>query len=206
MSFKKSFISLTAGLVLTFSMALTAAAQNTILVVDRAKIVKESEVGKHVTRQLESIAKTMGSEIDSQELTLKSTGQSLDNDIKSLRSQLQGKSQQEALQTVQARPDLDKKYKEYLASVQKVQGESQIKKVELEITGRKAMAQVMKKMHSIIDSIAAQRGASIVLDKNSTIYNSSAVDITSAVMSRMNSEMTRVTVTRERLPRKQPGQ
>ena len=206
MSIHKSFVRLAAGLFLTFSMAMTAAAQSNILVVDRAKVFNDSEVGKHVARQLETIATTMNSELDSQELSVKSTAQALNNDVKSLQAQLQGKSQQEVMQTVSARPDLEQKYKDYISGVKKVQGESQIKKIELEITQQKAMMEVMKKMNAIIDTVAVERGASVVLDKSNVIYTSPSVDITSTVLSRLNSQATRIPVTRERLPRKQPGQ
>ena len=55
-------------------------------------------------------------------------------------------------------------------------------------------------MKTIIDQIARERNADVVLEKQLVIYGEPA-DITSTVLARLNSQMTTVPVTRERLPR-----
>ena len=56
-------------------------------------------------------------------------------------------------------------------------------------------------MKIIIDQIAQERNADVVLEKSLVIYGGPA-DVTDTVISRLNSQLTTVPVTRERLPRK----
>lgn len=189
--------SATVGVAIAMLMSATAVAQSKVLVVDSNRVVAESEVGKHVARQIEAISKTMGTELQSSASTLKATGQSLNAELK-------GKTPQEQQQVIQARPDLQKKYVEFLTNEQKVAQEAKYKQAEIGITAKKAKIEIAKKVQEIIEAIAKERGADIVLDKSVTIY-SDPVDITDAVMTRLNSQMTRINVARERLPRKAPG-
>ena len=54
-------------------------------------------------------------------------------------------------------------------------------------------------MQEIIEAIAKERGADVVLDKSTIIYGG-PVDITDAVLQRLNTQMTRISVVRERMP------
>ena len=84
---------------------------------------------------------------------------------------------------------------------QKLQVEEYYTSQELKITEQKALAQVSKRLKTIIDQIAQERNADVVLEKSLVIYGGPA-DVTDIVISRLNSQVTSVPVTRERLPRK----
>jgi len=58
----RAFMAVIASLFISVS----AFAQSTILVVDQGRVMTESEVGKHIERQLKSIASTMKSELKAQ--------------------------------------------------------------------------------------------------------------------------------------------
>mgnify|MGYP001135422885 CR=1 FL=1 len=75
-------------------MTVSAAAQSKVLVVDSQRIVAESEVGKHVKRQIEAISKTMSTELKSAASPLQSSGQSLN-------AELQGKTPAEQKAAIQ---------------------------------------------------------------------------------------------------------
>lgn len=188
--FYRQFI---AGLAVVFLAAVPAAAQSKVLVVDTQRVLAESEVGKHVQRQIESIRKTMASEITAVTSPAK-------NSQAALQAELKGKSQAELIETLKARPDLQKKLNEVQASQQNATREAKIKEYELGQTGQKALNQVSAKIGEIIVSIAKERSADVVLDRSSVIYGA-PVDITDVVLSRLNTQMTRVSVVRERLPR-----
>lgn len=170
-------------------LAGTAMAQSTILVIDQKRIMRDSEVGKHINRQLESIAKTMESEI-------KATAQPYESERTRLVSELNAIGQ-EGLKT---RPDLQRKAQDLVAKGQKAQTEAAYKQRELQITEAKALQQVNNKLADILKAIVAERNADIVLERSVVIYGDGA-DVTDTVISRLNSEMRTVTVTRERLPR-----
>ena len=84
---------------------------------------------------------------------------------------------------------------------QKLQLEEYYTANELKITEEKALRQVSQRMKIIIDQIAQERNADVVLEKSLVIYGGPA-DVTDTVISRLNSQLTTVPVTRERLPRK----
>jgi len=73
------------------------------------------------------------------------------------------------------------------------------KNAEMQILQKKATAEIIKKIDEISVQVAKERNASIVIDRSSVIYGAPA-DITSTVMSRLNSQMTSVSI--NRLPRK----
>ena len=84
---------------------------------------------------------------------------------------------------------------------QKFQVEQAYTERELKITEAKAIGQINQRLKTIINEIAKERNADVVLEKSLVIYGGPA-DVTDLVISRLNSQLTTVPVTRERLPRK----
>ncbi len=171
-------------------IASTAAfAQSTILVVDTAKVYNDSSVGQHVTRQMESMRTTTTSSLQAQASPLEARQ-------KSLATRADGKTQQQVLQDATLRSEIQSLQKDSI----KLQQDLAIAQRELQITEAKARQLVNAKMKSIIDTIARERNADVVLEQQLVIYGAPA-DITPVVLQRLNSQMTTVPVTRERLPR-----
>ena len=173
----------------TMIFAAPAMAQSTILVIDQNRIMRDSEVGKHINRQLSSIAKTMESEIKTTTTPFESERTRLITELNTIG--------QEGLKT---RPDLQKKAQDLVVKGQKAKTEAAYKQRELQITEAKALQQVNNKLADILKAIVAERNADVVLERSVVIYGDGA-DVTDTVISRLNSQMRTVTVTRERLPR-----
>ena len=167
----------------------SAFAQSTILVVDTAKVYNDSSVGQHVTRQIKSMASTTETQLKAQASPLESRG-------KTLQAQTTGKSTQQILQDASLKSQIESFQKDTV----KLQQDMAIAQRELQITEAKARQLVTAKMKTIIDQIAKERNADVVLERQLVIYGAPA-DITSTVLARLNSQMTTVPVTRERLPR-----
>lgn len=167
----------------------TAMAQSTILVIDQKRIMRESEVGKHINRQLESIANTMQSE-------LKATAQPYTSERERLISELNAVGES----GLQSRPDLQKKALDLRAKGQKAQTEAAYKQRELQITEAKALEKMNTKLADILKAVVAERQADVVIERSVVIYGDGA-DVTDTVISRLNSQLRTVSVTRERLPR-----
>lgn len=178
------------GVIACFAFASVAMAQSTILVVDQARVIRESSVGKHVATQLKSIGTTMDSEIKAKASPIQSERDRLVNELKGL--------DQAALAS---RPDLQKRAQDIMTKGQTTQLEAQYLQRELQITEAKALKQVNDKMASILETLVAERGADIILDRSLVIYGGKTTDITDTVISRLNSQMRTVSVVRERLPR-----
>ncbi|GLQ23422.1 hypothetical protein GCM10007853_12960 [Algimonas ampicilliniresistens] len=178
-----------AGVTLAALTSVSAFAQSTILVVDTAKVYNDSSVGQHVTRQLKTMAETTGTQLKAKADPLQSRG-------KTIEVAVDGKSQQQVL----ADAALKSQILTYQKDTQALQQEMAIAQRELQMTEGKARQLVNAKIKSIIDQIAKERNADVVLERQLVIYGEPA-DITTTVLARLNSQMTTVPVTRERLPR-----
>ncbi len=182
---------LAAGFAIAIAFAGSSFAQSNILVVDTKKVLKDSLVGQHVARQLETIYTSANSE-------MKAKRSPLETKAKSLQEQVKSKGSVEA---VRADSALKAQAQSLQVDQQKLQVEEYYTAQELKITEAKAIAQVSKRLESIIQQIATERNADVVLEKSLVIYGAPA-DVTDLVISRLNSQMKTVPVTRERLPRK----
>lgn len=189
--FIRSFTRLAAGFAIAAAFAGASFAQSTILVVDTKKVLKDSLVGQHVARQLETIYTSANSE-------MKAKRSPLETKAKSLQAQVKSKGSVEA---VRADSALKAQAQSLQVDQQKLQVEEYYTAQELKITEAKALGQVSKRLESIIQQIATERNADVVLEKSLVIYGAPA-DVTDLVISRLNSQMKTVPVTRERLPRK----
>lgn len=176
----------------TLFVAITSASafsQSIILVVDTAKVYNDSAVGQHVTRQLKSMTDTTSTQLKAQAGPLQTRS-------KSIEVAVDGKTQQQVLADAVLKSQIQTHQKD-MAAFQK---EMAIAQRELQITEGKARQLVNAKIKSIIDQIAKERNADVVLERQLVIYGEPA-DITTTVLSRLNTQMTTVPVTRERLPR-----
>ncbi len=184
---------LSAMFALFASLFISAAAyaQSTILVVDQQRVLTESEVGKHIKRQVDSIANTMKSELKAAASPLESQGKTLEAEIKALG----------ATPDLSTRPDLKSRFSDLMQKSQKQQVEARYKEAELRKTEAVAFQKVGKQLESILQTIVAERNADVVLDRSLVIYGQPA-DITDVVLSRLNSQMRTVSVSRERIARK----
>jgi len=189
--FIRTFTRVAAGFAIAAAFASASFAQSTILVVDTQKVLRDSLVGQHVSRQLEAIYTSASSE-------MKAKRSPLETKAKSLQAQVKTKGSVEA---VRADTSLQAQAKSLQADQQKLQIDEYYTAQELKITEAKALGQVSKRLQTIIDQIAQERNADVVLEKSLVIYGGPA-DVTDIVISRLNSQVTTVPVTRERLPRK----
>ncbi len=177
--------------VATMLFSTAALAQSTVLVVDQARVLRDSDVGKHIQRQVISIGKQMGTEIKSQTSPLVS-------ERDKLVAQLKGMD----IAALKTRPDLEQKAVKLQEDFEKSKLEQAYKQKELQITEQKAVAKVNAKIAEILKAIVNERKADILLDRTLVIYSGEAVDVTETVLTRLNSQMRTVSVIRERITRK----
>lgn len=190
MSLSKNFLRAMLGFTAAILFSASAMAQSTILVVDTGRVLRDSEVGKHIKRQLETIGKSMESEAKAKASPLESKG-------KSLEAQLKGKT----MASLQSDSALQAQIQSFKKDQQAVQVDLAYKQKEMQITEGKAVQKVQERLRVILKAIVAERNADVVLERSLVIYGD-PVDVTDTVISRLNSQMRTVPVTRERLPRK----
>ena len=190
MSISKNLFRAALGVAAAVLFSASAFAQSTILVVDTNRVLRDSDVGKHIARQLETIGKSMEAEAKAKASPLQSKG-------KSLEAQLKGQT----AQSLQTNTALQAQIKSFREDQQKVSIDLQYKQQEMKITEGKAVQKVQERLRTILKTIVAERNADVVLERSLVIYGD-PVDVTDTVISRLNSQMKTVSVTRERLPRK----
>ena len=190
MTMYKTLFRIALGFAAAVLLSATALAQSTILVVDTGRVLRDSDVGKHIARQLETIGKSMEAEA-------KAKASPLESKSKSLEAQLKGQT----AQTLQTNTALQQQIRSFREDQQKVAIDVQYKQQEMKITEAKAVQKVQERLRVILKAIVAERNADVVLERSLVIYGD-PVDVTDTVISRLNSQMKTVPVTRERLPRK----
>jgi len=183
--FKKVFVRSAAALALSLLFVSPSWAQS-ILVIDTAKIVRESTVGKYMNTRLKSIGTTMQAEFEAKKKPVESEMTSIGSVLKTK------KTQQEILQD----QSLTKRIVENKQKQAVVQNDLINKNAELQILQKKATAEIVQKIDEIAIRIAKQRNASIVLDKSAVIYGASTIDITADVTTKLNVEKPSIAINR----------
>ena len=191
MKMSKFFKAVAALLTAVFILSSTAFAQSTILVVNQERVKRESEVGKHINRQLESIAKQMDAELKSQVSPLVSERDSLMAELQNM-----------SVDALKSRPDLVQRAQSTQEKMQKAELEARYKQAELQKTEAKAQQLVNAKLGEILEALVAERNADVILDRSLVIYSGPNTDVTDIVISRLNAQMRTVPVARERIVRK----
>lgn len=191
-SLRRSALKAVAGGAIALFATATAFAQSTVLVVDTSKVYMDSQVGQHIERQIASMAETSRTQLEAQGTPLQSSG-------RSLMTQMDGKSREQ----IAADAALVSQLQLQQRGEQQLQQDAAIAQREIQLAKIKAVQLVDAKVSAIIRTIVTERNADIVIDRANVIYGEPA-DITDTVLSRLNSQMQTVPVTRERLPQ-QPG-
>ncbi len=187
----KFILSLAVTMIAISSMVNVAVAQSTVLVIDQSRVLRDSDVGKHVKRQIASIGKQMEAEMKAQVSPIVDERTKLLTELKSMNAD-----------AIKSRPDLQQRAITLQEKNQKSQLEVKYKQTELQITEQKALAKINVKLETIIQAIVDEKQADVILDRSMIIYTGPKSDITDIVISRLNSQMQTVTVVRERLARK----
>ncbi len=168
-----------------------ALAQSTVLVVDQARVLRDSDVGKHVNRQIESIGKQMNVEMAAQLSPIKIERDKLFAELKTM-----------DVEALKSRPDLQQRAKALQEGTQKSQLEAKYKQTELQMTEQEAVLKINAKLEVILKAIVDEKKVDVVLDRSIVIYSSPEADITDDIISRLNAQMKTVPVVRKRLTRK----
>ena len=158
------------------------AASAAVVVVDVDRIYKESTVGKYAQGQLKTIASGVDAELGP-------TARALQTDEEAFNAKIQGKNEAQVKAALSSDKDLAAKYMSIMQRRQAFDDKRSLRTQELTATSQKALADVGAKAQPVVEAIMKQKGASIVLEKNSTVANSADVDITNDVLAQLNKSL-----------------
>lgn len=148
-----------------------------ILVIDRSMILRDSAVGKSIVQQVNAITQQAENEF-------KGTGASL-------RSEEQALQQQLAILAPNVRQQKIKAFQAKQAAFQQ-----KVNQRQLMIQGGiiQARQQVEKALGPILQGIMQERGANLLLDRQSVVLGTVDVDITNTAIQRLNQKLPTVKV------------
>lgn len=148
-----------------------------IAVVDMQQILQESAAAKDIQRQLDAQRDTYQGEISAQEEKLRAAEQELARQRSIL-------SQEAFLQ----------RRREFEQQVAEVQRNVQARKRLLDQAFADSMKQVRDNLLQIVADVAAENGATLVLAKQQVVIVEKSLDMTEAVMKRLNEKLPNVAV------------
>lgn len=187
MKFLKSLLILP---VLIAGLAAPALAQSSpsIAVFNEERVLRESAAGQHIATRIQAIA----AEIDAE---LTAMGQPIQQETERLNAETASMTPQ----AIQGRPDLMQRIEALNQSAQQFELTRRARQQELVQTERQAMAPVYQALQPILQAVVEERGIDILIDRGNLVFASPDVDISGAVIERLNQQLPTVNVSRVRI-------
>ncbi len=149
-----------------------------ILFLDRGTVLRQSTVGKDMYTQVEALAKKMEAEFSPENKKLQA-------DVAELQKTA-------GVMTPDAR---NKKIKELETRRAAFQKKVQDRQAAIQTGLANSRTQVEKALGPILEKIMVERGANLLLDRGLVVLGATQLDVTSTVITRLNTALPKVTVT-----------
>lgn len=166
-----------------------ASAQGTnTIVIDRNRIMRDSTGGQDIANKLNAIGTTIQTELETEAAALDTEGKALETRTANLTNE-----------AIQADAALLAQVQSFARKRQFFQQKQQIRARELQQTEQNAWSEFFSKLGPVVEEVANERNAQLVLERGSIYFSSPALDATDTVISKMNVVSPTVVVTRARL-------
>ena len=150
-----------------------------ILVINRAQLLNESEAGKNIATQANTLRETIAKELEDEFQLIKSE----EEQLIAQQSLLAPEVLQERAQKLQLRR-------------QKFQVTQQTKNREYQASIAQATGEIGKVLEPILTEMITERSATILIDRAELIFATPEIDVTAEVMKRLNDKLTEVELKR----------
>jgi Skp family chaperone for outer membrane proteins len=171
-----------AALALAVPATVQAQARTGVIVVDTDQIMSSCTACRSASQQLQQ-----------RENALRSRAQTLQQQL-----QTEGKPIQDALDALKGKqPDaaLQQRVAAFQTKQQNAQQELANSQRQLQSTAAHVQQQIGSRLVQIVEQVRARRGAAIAIAKDSTLANDNSVDVTTEVLTSLNSALPSVSVT-----------
>lgn len=176
------------------SAPLASAQGTTVVVIDQAKILRDSAAGKDIQTKIAGIETAM-------ERELQPTADSLNTEGKTIET----KTANMTPEAMRADANLKTQVTNYARKAQEFNVKRQIAAQELTMTERKAVQDFFAALRPVLQEVVNERGAQVMLDRSSVTYADPAIDVTDLVITKLNAKTPTISVVRQKLP-PQPAQ
>ena len=174
---------------LTFPTQSAEAQGANIVVIDQARILRESAGGQDIQRKLQAIGQTIQSELQAEQSALETEGRALEG-------RLANKSEE----AIRADTGLVSQMQSFQRKQQAFVQKSQIRQQELAQTEQNAIAEFYSALEPVLEQVLAERGGNLMVERSSVLIAQPALDATTLAISKINASKPSVTVSRVRLP------
>ena len=174
---------------LTFPTQSAQAQGANIVVIDQARILRESAGGQDIQRKLQAIGQTIQSELQAEQSALETEGRALEG-------RLANKSEE----AIRADTALVSQMQSFQRKQQSFVQKSQIRQQELAQTEQNAIAEFYSALEPVLEQVLAERGGNLMVERSSVLIAQPALDATTLAISKINASKPSVTVSRVRLP------
>lgn len=183
-----------AAVALALALGFTGAGlAQSVLVMNEARILRESAVGLHVSSRLEQIGAEIQAELQPQEAALRAESEALNAETAALSEE-----------AIRQRPDLVTRVQQLQRDAQQFEQLRRLRAQEIAATEQQAMRPVLPILQEVLQEIVTERNADVLIDRSAVVFASERVDITATAIERLNARLTTTPVNRVRAP--MPGQ
>ncbi|MEL6831222.1 MAG: OmpH family outer membrane protein [Pseudomonadota bacterium] len=166
-----------------------------VVVIDQARIMRDSAAGQDIRSKVQTIEQAMESELQPQASAIQTEQQSLT-------PRLEGKN----VEDLRADPTLAAEVNAFVGKTQQFETVRQVRSAELQLTERKAWSDFFAALRPVLREVVEEQGADIVLDRQEVVYAGPTVDITADVITKLDVATPSISVVRQTLPERAPAQ
>lgn len=194
LKFGSSFIAMIFAIVMLGSPAF-AHDGTKVIVINGAQVRAESKAGLDVVTKLSNIQGQMQNE-------LQPTAKDLENHGRAIQLLTANKTPEQ----VRSDPNLVSQIESFGKKREDFEATSNLRSQELQLTERKAWGNFMEALQPVIETVKAEYGADLILDRSTLIFMEPALDVTTRVIELLDEQTPAIAVTREKVPQQQEQQ
>lgn len=173
-----------------FVVAPVATAQGTkVVVIDQARIMRDSAAGKDIAAKVATIEQQMQAELQPTATELETEGKAIE-----------AKTANMTREAMAADAALIAQVQTFQLKAQQYNQDRGVRAQELGLTERQAWATFFEALQPVLQEVVDEVGAEVMLDRSEAVYAAPATDVTASVITKMDAATPRVTVTRVRQP------
>ncbi len=160
-----------------------------VVVFDQERVMRESRAGQDIVNKLRAMGQTTESQ-------LKPESDSLEGRRSSLDTRAQGMSEEAIMGNPSLRGEIEAYARDAGTYAQKVRKIGQ----ELQLTERAAWTEFFKALEPVLQEVANERGAQLMLERSNAIIVSPNLDVTALVIQKLDARAPTINVVRQTVP------
>ena len=198
---KKILVALALAFTSPLALAPVASSQGTnVVVVDTAKVMRDSKAGKDIRTKIANIGTTMNNEI-------KPDSDKYQANNKAFADKFEGMDEAVITAMVNSDQALQKEYIGLLQQEQALVVSANVAARDLRYTQSVAWGEFNVALREVLKEVVAERGAQVIMERSSLVYADPAIDISADVIAKLDAKTPTINVVRQSPPEQpQAGQ